>query len=112
MTTVTQNRGFELVSTVTFHDLPIDELGSFAQRLARSVGAVLPEYPAVIAFVVEPEDETGDINFGLRFRAIDPTYVEGLASEILAKAVSELAKNEGTEPIEAEREESVLVLTR
>ena len=53
---------------------------------------------------------TGDIAYGLRFKGADPRYINDMADEILDKSVELVAEREGSSPIEAEREESVLVL--
>lgn len=112
MTAAVGTRNFELTTTVTFHTIEAHELESFARKLASAVGAVVSDYPAVVAFLVEPDASTGDLNYGLRFKAVDPQFVEDMADEILEKAVELLAQREGGEPVEAEVEESVLVLTR
>lgn len=107
-----RTRAFELMSTVTFHDVEVHELEEFAVKLADAVRDVLGDYPAVEEFLVEADMSTGDINFGLRFISVDPAYIDDLADEILEKAVELVATRDGVKPADAEREESVLVLTR
>lgn len=107
-----QTRTFELMSTVTFHGISADAITPFSEKLARAVGQVISEFPAIVAFLVEPDVKTGDINFGLRFQVIDPDVADDWADEVLEKAVQTIAADEGVKPVEAEREESVLVLTR
>lgn len=111
MTTV-RTRVFEITATVTFPTVPSGELVKFAERLSTAVSAVLQEYPAADAFLIEPLPSAGAINYGIRFNGADPIYIEEMADEILEKAVDLVADSQGTEHIEAEREESVLVLTR
>lgn len=107
-----QTRTFELMSTVTIGGLAVEDLEPFAAKLSHAVGMVLPEFPAVVAFLVEPLPGTTDVNFGLRFSTADPEFVEDMATEILEKAVEKVAEVDGVKPVEAEREDSVLVLTR
>ncbi|MEN2738251.1 hypothetical protein ABCS02_10700 [Microbacterium sp. X-17] len=109
--TAVQTRLFELTSTVKFHAVEADELGTFAAKLSASLGDVLPDYPAVIAFLVDPHPGSNDITYGLRFSTVDPDFAEDMATEILEKAVDQIGASEGAQ-IKAEREESVLVLTR
>lgn len=110
--TAVQSRVFELISTVTFHDMNLSEVTQFAPKLTQAIREVLPEYPAVNAFLVEVDQETADVNFGLRFSAIDPDAIEDIASEILHEAVGRIAAGEGSRPVEAEREDSVLLLAQ
>lgn len=110
--TAVRTRALELMSTVTFHEITADMIESFALKLAEAVRAVVREYPAVSEFLIEPDLTTGDINYGLRFASVDPAFVDEMAGEILEKAVEIIAASEGAEPVNAEREESVLVLNR
>ena len=112
MAAAVHTRNFELTTTVTFHSIESHELEAFARNLARAVGTVLADYPAVVAFLVEPDMSTGDLNYGLRFNAVDPEFVDDMANEILDRAVQLVVEREGKEPAEPELEESVLVLTR
>lgn len=108
--TVRDDRMFELTATVNFPTLDPSDLESFAQKLDSAVGSVLSEYVTAVAFMIAPDLSTGDINYGIRFSGADPRYIADMADEILQKAVELVAEREGTRPIEAEREESVLVL--
>lgn len=110
--TAVRTRALELMSTVTFHEIGRDELELFTAKLADAVRAVLPEYPAVGEYLVGPDPETGDINFGLRFISVDPDFADDMADEVLAKAVELIAEEDGAPPADVEREESVLLLTR
>lgn len=110
--TAVKARGFELTATVTFHAVGRDEIEGFAKKLSSAVGAVLQDFPQIDAFLVEPDLATGDINYGLRFAGVDPQYIDEMADEVLEKAVDLVAERDGDSPMEAEREESVLVLTR
>lgn len=112
MTAAVRTRNIELTTTVTFHAIEPHELAAFARKLASAMGTVVADYPAVVAFLMEPDTSTGDLNYGLRFKAVDPQFVEDMADEILEKSVELLAQREGGDPVEAEVEESVLVLTR
>jgi len=110
--TALSTRTFELVTTVTFHDLPLAIFESFVHRLAGAVREAVSDYPAVEAFLVEPGQTAGDINYGLRFKAVDPAFADDMANEILEKAVEIIAESDGGDLLEAEREESVLTLAR
>ena len=111
MTTV-RSRTFEITATVTFPTIASADLGTFAEKLSSALGSVVQDYPTVSAFLIEPDAATGDLNYGLRFNGADPIYITEMADEILAAAVELVEKREGSGHIEAEREESVLVLTR
>lgn len=104
------SRVFELTATVNFPTLPADQYEEFVEHLGSAVGSVLSEYPTAVAFLVAPDQHPGDVMFGLRFQGADPKYIAEMADEILEKAVELVAEREGTAPIEAEREESLLVL--
>lgn len=110
--TAVRTRALEMMSTVTFHEIGRDELEVFAAKLADALRTVLPEYPAIREFLVGPDLETGDINFGLRFISVDPDFADDMADEVLAKAVDLIAEEGGSAPADVEREESVLLLTR
>lgn len=104
-----ERRVFELTATVNFPTVPADELDSFVPKLAEAVRSVIGEFPTAVAFFVAP-DGTGDVAYGVRFDGADPRYMESMADEIMEKAVQLMGEDEGRAPIQAEREESVLVL--
>lgn len=108
--TVPEARDFEITATVNFPTLEPSDLEDFATKLSSAVRETVGDYPSVAAFLIAPETSTGDITFGLRFKGADPRYIRDMADEILEKSVDLVAEREGTSPIEAEREESVLVL--
>lgn len=101
------------MSTVTFHNMNVAELERFAPVLSDAVADVLSEYPAVSEYLVEFDTTTGDVNFGLRFSAVNTAFVESMANEILEEAVQRTEPaSSGSKRIEAEREESVLFVTQ
>lgn len=102
-------RSFELTTTVHFPTIKAHRMEDFARKLDIAVNAVLREYPAVTAYLVERGAEAGDISFGLRFEGANPRYMEDMADEVLEKAVDSIAAAEGTSPLKAEREESTLI---
>lgn len=107
-----RTRAFELMSSVTFHEIDRHDLEAFSRQLAAAIGDVVPDYPAIEAYLIEADLDAGDINYGLRFISVDPAYIQEIADEVLEKAVESLARKAGTNSIDAEREESVLVRTR
>ena len=109
--TAVQTRIFELMSTVTFHDMSLSELDAFTPKLATAVRDVVADHPAIVAFLVELDVSTAEVNFGLRFSAVDPAFAEDMAYEVLDEAVNR-AQADGSKRIEAEREESVLVVAQ
>lgn len=107
---VPEVRTFELTATVNFPTLSARDYDAFVRNLSSAVGSVLSDYPTVVAFLVAPDVTPGDVTFGLRFEGADPKYIADMADEILEEAVALVAERAGTSPLEAEREESVLVL--
>lgn len=108
--TVQDQRDFEITASVNFPTVERSELEEFAAKLGSAVREIVADYPSVAAFLVAPDMSTGDIAYGLRFKGADPKYIGDMADEILDKSVELVAEREGIAPIEAEREESVLVL--
>lgn len=102
-------RSFELTTTVHFPTIAPHAIVDFATKLDAAVGSVAREFPAVIAYLVTPGSDTGDVSYGLRFEGADPRYMVDMADEILERAVDAVASQEGTPPAKAEREESTLV---
>lgn len=107
------SRSFELMTTVTFPSSASLDLNDLARKLSEAVREVLAEghYVTVVAFLVQANTDSDDISYGLRFDGADPRYLEDMATEVFEAAVKKIAEREGTRPIEAEQEESVLVLT-
>jgi hypothetical protein len=101
---------FELTVTVTFPKLEESYLGHFAQLLGDAIFNVLPEYPAVDAYFVKADEDPRDFMVGLRFNGADPRYIEEMATEILQAATKYIADQDGSAPLDVEREDSALVL--
>lgn len=103
------SRKFELTATVTFPKLDPSLIDEVVVKLHDAMAIVVEDYPTVEAFFVGP-DGAGDVNFGLRFNGANPEYIADMADEILQESVNRMTKTVGAAEIEAEREESVLVL--
>lgn len=106
--TAVRNRTFELTTTVMFPE--VSDLVGYATKLSDAVRTVVQEYVGTVtAFLIYPDTASGDVTYGLRFAAIDPSYMDDIADEILDKSVALVAERDGVRPVHIEREASVLV---
>lgn len=106
--TAVRNRTFELTTTVMFPG--VTDLAAYAAKLSEAVRSVVQDYVGTVtAFLVHHDAESGDVAYGLRFAAIEPSYMDDIADEILDKAVALVAERDGRSPAQVEREGSVLV---
>jgi hypothetical protein len=106
--TAVRNRTFELTTTIMFPG--VSDLVAYAAKLSDAVRTVVQEYVGTVtAFLVYPDTTSGDVTYGIRFAAIEPSYMDDIADEILDKAVALVAERDGEAPPQVEREGSVLV---
>lgn len=98
---------YELLSTLSIEGSSDAPLHEFAEALKSAFGAVGPNFPAMVAYLVKEDLENGDIQVGIRFDGVNERYADDFATEILENVI-DIANREIESPSRLDLDSSLL----
>lgn len=99
----------ELYTSIRLVDSLVNMRDQIVVELRAIVSSTIRQYPFIVAFKVARGEDSGEIEFGLRFDASDPSGLEASADAVLEEAFERLARSLPELELQIQPHDSTLV---